>query len=40
MSRKTDLVIAGDDAGSKLDRARELGIAVIGPAEFERMIAG
>jgi DNA ligase (NAD+) len=40
VSRKTDLVVAGDEAGTKLDRARELGIAVIGPDEFERMIAG
>ena len=28
VSKKTDLVIAGQNAGSKLDRARELGIAV------------
>jgi DNA ligase (NAD+) len=40
VSRKTDLVVSGDEAGTKLDRARELGIAVIGPDEFERMIAG
>jgi DNA ligase (NAD+) len=38
VSRKTDLVVAGEEAGSKLERARELGIAVIGPDEFERMI--
>jgi DNA ligase (NAD+) len=38
VSRKTDLVVAGEEAGSKLDRARELGVPVIGPEEFERLI--
>ncbi len=40
VSRRTDLVVAGEDAGSKLARARGLGIAIVGPEEFERMIAG
>jgi DNA ligase (NAD+) len=39
VSKKTDWVVAGEEAGSKLDRARELGVAVIGAAEFERMIS-
>lgn len=34
VSRKTDLVIAGENPGSKLDRARELGLKVIGQQEF------
>jgi DNA ligase (NAD+) len=40
VSRKTDLVVAGEAAGSKLGRARELGVEVIDPEEFERRVAG
>ncbi|MBL8515596.1 MAG: NAD-dependent DNA ligase LigA [Betaproteobacteria bacterium] len=36
VSKKTDLVIAGVEAGSKLEKARELGIAVWDEAEFLR----
>ena len=39
ISRKTDLVIAGTAAGSKLIRARQLGVEIIDPAEFERRLA-
>ena len=37
VGRKTDLVVAGEGAGSKLARAKELGIRVIGEEEFKQM---
>lgn len=39
VSKKTSFVVAGEEAGSKLEKARELGVAVIDEAEFQRMIA-
>jgi DNA ligase (NAD+) len=38
VSKKTDLVVAGEAAGSKLAKARELGIEVIGPDELHDLI--
>lgn len=38
VSKKTDLVIAGEAAGSKLAKAQELGINVIDEAEMIRLL--
>jgi DNA ligase (NAD+) len=38
VSKKTHYVLAGSDAGSKLDRARELGVSVIDEVEFRRLL--
>jgi DNA ligase (NAD+) len=37
VSKKTDFVLAGEEAGSKLDKAKELGVKVISEEEFLRM---
>ena len=37
VSKKTDYVIAGEEAGSKLTKAQELGVTVITEDEFENM---
>ena len=38
VSKKTSLVVAGENAGSKLTKARELGVPVVTEDEFERML--
>ena len=37
VSRKTDYVLAGDNAGSKLEKARTLGLAILDESEFRRL---
>ena len=39
VSKKTDFVLAGDEPGSKLDKANELGVKVIDEAGLKKMLA-
>ncbi len=38
VSKKTSYLLAGDDAGSKLDKARALGVAILDEQEFLRLL--
>ena len=40
VSKKTDYVVAGDNAGSKLDKAKDFGIPVLSEAEFDALLQG
>ncbi|HYR22489.1 MAG TPA: NAD-dependent DNA ligase LigA [Chthoniobacterales bacterium] len=38
VSKKTDFVLAGSEAGSKLDKAKDLGVRIIDEARFRKML--
>ena len=37
VSKKTDFVLAGEEAGSKLEKAEQFGIKILSEAEFLKM---
>lgn len=40
VSRKTDFLIVGEEPGSKLEKARALGVKIVGQDELEKMLKG
>jgi len=40
VSKKTDFVLAGEEAGSKLTKAQELGVKILNEAQFRKMLDG
>ena len=39
MSKKTDYVVAGVEAGSKLDKAQDLGVSILDETQFRELMA-
>ncbi len=40
VSKKTTYVVVGEDAGSKLDKAKDLGVTILTEPQFEKLISG
>jgi DNA ligase (NAD+) len=40
VSKKTDYVLVGEEAGSKLEKAKSLGVKTVGEDEFRKLISG